>query len=189
MPRLLAPLSLLPEESLPMLPSSLEPKASPMSLTSTLNSSKKRKSIPSLSMDPKVLSSSTQQDKPSKNIKKFTSGAEVYAKKVHDPERFGVVEFDQVHRVVSIKEKPLKPKSNYIVVGIYTYDNRVVKYAKELKPSKRGEIEITDLNNIYLKNKELKVNIITGFWEDAGTFDSLLRVSNIMAKKFLKEQK
>jgi len=125
----------------------------------------------------------------SKNIKKFTSGAEVYAKKVHDPERFGVVEFDQVHRVVSIKEKPLKPKSNYIVVGIYTYDNRVVKYAKELKPSKRGEIEITDLNNIYLKNKELKVNIITGFWEDAGTFDSLLRVSNIMAKKFLKEQK
>jgi glucose-1-phosphate thymidylyltransferase len=117
------------------------------------------------------------------HIQSFKKGAMVFAKRVPDPERFGVVEFDDKMKVKSIEEKPVKPKSNYAVVGIYTYDNRVIKYAKSLKPSKRGEIEITDLNNIYLKNGELKVNIIDGVWEDAGTFDSLLRANNIMAEK------
>lgn len=117
------------------------------------------------------------------HIKNFKGGASVFAKEVHDPERFGVVEFDESGKVLSIEEKPKNPKSNFAAVGIYSYDNKVVEYAKSLKPSERGEIEITDLNNIYLKNNELNVNIIDGMWEDAGTFDSLLRAGQIMAEK------
>ena len=117
------------------------------------------------------------------HIKSFKKGAAVFAKEVHDPERFGVVEFDKNGKALSIEEKPAKPKSNYAVVGIYSYDNKVIEYAKSLKPSARGEIEITDLNNVYLKKGELQVNIVDGIWEDAGTFDSLLRAGNIMAEK------
>lgn len=120
----------------------------------------------------------------SQQIKSFEKGAMVFAKKVNDPERFGVVEFDEKMHAISIEEKPAKPKSDYAVVGIYTYDNRVIEYAKNLKPSDRGEIEITDLNNVYLKDNELKVNVIEGMWEDAGTFDSLLRINNFMAEKY-----
>lgn len=116
-------------------------------------------------------------------ISSFKGGAMVFAKKVSDPERFGVVEFDKQMKALSIEEKPVHPKSDYAVVGLYTYDNRVVNFAKNLKPSDRGEIEITDINNIYLKMNELKVNLFDGLWEDAGTFDSLLRVSNIIAAK------
>lgn len=123
----------------------------------------------------------------SSEIKNFSKGAMIFAKQVDDPERFGVVEFDQNMKALSIEEKPSQPKSNYAVVGFYTYDNRIVEYAKNLKPSPRGEIEITDLNNIYLKNGEMKVNLFDTLWEDAGTFDSLLRVSNIMAEKYNKE--
>lgn len=123
----------------------------------------------------------------SSEIKNFSKGAMIFAKQVDDPERFGVVEFDQNMKALSIEEKPSQPKSNYAVVGLYTYDNRIVEYAKNLKPSPRGEIEITDLNNIYLKNGEMKVNLFDTLWEDAGTFDSLLRVSNIMAEKYNKE--
>lgn len=119
----------------------------------------------------------------SKQIKNFKSGAMVFAKEVHDPERFGVVEFNKQMRAISIEEKPKKPKSNYAVVGIYTYDNSVVRTAEKLKPSARGEIEITDLNNKYLAKNKLKVEIIKGMWEDAGTFDSLLRVGNFMAER------
>lgn len=119
----------------------------------------------------------------SKQIKKFTKGATVFAKKVEDPERYGVVEFDKNNKVISIEEKPKKPKSSYAVVGLYTYDNNVVNIAKNLKPSKRGEIEITDVNNRYLKKGQLKVDIIDGVWEDAGTFDSLLRIQNIVAQQ------
>ncbi len=119
----------------------------------------------------------------SQEITSFRSGGLVYAKKVPDPKRFGVVEFDRNMKAVSIVEKPEKPKSNYAVVGLYTYDNQVVNIAKKLKPSARGEIEITDINNIYLQKGLLKVKIINGLWADAGTFDSLLAVSNYMAKK------
>jgi len=119
----------------------------------------------------------------SKAIKSFKSGGMVFAKEVPDPERYGVAEFDKKMKVISIDEKPKKPKSNYAVVGLYTYDNRVVDIAKRLKPSVRGEIEITDLNNQYLKRKELKVEIIGGIWEDAGTFDSLLSIQNIIAER------
>lgn len=121
----------------------------------------------------------------SSEIQNFTKGAMVFAKKVEDPQRFGVVEFDQHQKAISIEEKPQNPKSSYAVVGLYTYDSRVTDYAASLTPSARGEIEITDINNIYLKNGELKVNIFDSLWEDAGTFDSLLRVSNFMAKKSL----
>lgn len=125
----------------------------------------------------------------SKEISSFQSGAVVFAKQVPDPERFGVVEFDSNMKAISIEEKPANPKSNYAVVGLYTYDNKVIEYAKNLPPSPRGEIEITDINNIYLKNGELKVNVFDTLWEDAGTFDSLLRVSNVMAEKVKTQEK
>lgn len=119
----------------------------------------------------------------STTITNFTSGGHVFAKKVSDPERYAVAEFDNDMNVLSIIEKPKEPKSEYAVVGLYIYDNRVVNFAKSLKPSPRGEIEIADLHNIYLSQGELKVDIIEGLWEDAGTFDSLLRVSNLIADK------
>jgi len=115
-------------------------------------------------------------------IKSFEKGAMVFAKKVEDPERFGVVEFDKDMKAISIEEKPENPKSNFAVVGLYCYDSRVTDFASKLAPSPRGEIEITDLNNIYLKNGEMKVNVFDSLWEDAGTFDSLLHVSNQMAE-------
>lgn len=123
-----------------------------------------------------------------KSIREFSGGAKVFAKKVHDPERFGVPEFDEEMKVLSLEEKPKKPKSNYALVGMYIFDNRVVEYARELKPSKRGEIEIIDLQNKYLEKGELKVDIIDGMWEDAGTFDSLRRASNFMAEKAILEK-
>ena len=119
----------------------------------------------------------------SESIKNFTSGAKIFAKKVEDPERFGVVEFDTHNKALSIEEKPKNPKSNYAVVGMYIYDNRVIEIAKSLKPSDRGEIEITDINNVYLQKGELQVDVIEGIWEDAGTFDSLLRINNYWAQK------
>jgi len=124
----------------------------------------------------------------SKEIQNFKSGGMVFAKQVSDPERFGVVEFDENMKAVSIEEKPAQPKSNYAVVGLYTFDNRVIEIAKNLAPSPRGEIEVTDINKTYLEKGELQVNIFDTLWEDAGTFESLLRVSNIMAEKAKKTQ-
>jgi len=117
------------------------------------------------------------------SVTSFKSGARIFAKKVPDPERSGVVEFDRNHKVISIVEKPEHPKSEYAIVGFYIYDNRVVEYAKNLKPSSRGELEIVDLHNKYLEKGELEVGIVEGMWEDAGTFDSLLRVNNLVAEK------
>ena len=103
----------------------------------------------------------------------------IFAYHVNDPERFGIVEFDKERNVLSIEEKPEKPKSNYCVTGLYFYDGRTSELARKIRPSKRGELEITDLNNLYLKDRKLKVKLLdTGFvWMDTGTFDSLMEAS------------
>ncbi len=109
-------------------------------------------------------------------------GATVFGYYVDDPERFGIVEFDSEGKAVSIEEKPEKPKTNYCVTGLYFYDNKVVEYAKSLKPSKRGELEITDLNRIYLERGELNVELLgQGFtWLDTGTHESLVDATNFV---------
>lgn len=109
-------------------------------------------------------------------------GATVFGYYVDDPERFGIVEFDANGKAVSIDEKPEKPKSNYCVTGLYFYDNKVVSYAKNLKPSARGELEITDLNRIYLENNALNVELLgQGFtWLDTGTHESLVDATNFV---------
>lgn len=118
---------------------------------------------------PQILRSAAEQE----------NGAVVFAYPVRDPERYGVVEFDDSGKAISLEEKPLKPRSNYAVPGIYFYDNRVVHYAEELEPSPRGEIEITDINKRYMDDGELSVKVLgRGIaWLDAGTHESLLQAS------------
>lgn len=120
-------------------------------------------------------------------INTFQSGGRVFAKVVDDPERFGVVEFDASGKVLSIEEKPMKPKSNNALLGLYVFDNSVVEIAKKLTPSARGELEITDLHRTYLDRGQLDVRTYSGQWLDTGTFDSLLRagvlVANLQSEK------
>lgn len=122
------------------------------------------------------------------DIKNFKGGGHVFGKEVPDPQRYGVIEFDENKNVLSIVEKPEHPKSNYAMVGMYILDKRASDFAKKVTPSARGEIEIPDLINMYRDLGELKVSLIEGMWEDAGTFDSLLRVNNLIAEKVRREQ-
>lgn len=117
-----------------------------------------------------------------KEVAARPSGATVFGYYVDDPERFGVVEFDENGKAISIEEKPEQPKSNYAVTGLYFYDNKVVEYAKSIKPSPRGELEITDLNKIYLENGNLDVCLLgQGFtWLDTGTHESLVEATNFV---------
>jgi glucose-1-phosphate thymidylyltransferase len=122
---------------------------------------------------------------PVEAFRKQSKGARILLKKVEDPQRFGVAEL-RGKKIISIEEKPKKPKSDYAVTGIYMYDARVFDIAKTLKPSKRGELEITDVNNEYIRRGELTYDILDGWWTDSGTFDSLLRANLLVAENSVK---
>ncbi|HDM37550.1 MAG TPA: spore coat protein [Candidatus Omnitrophica bacterium] len=124
-----------------------------------------------------------------KSIKRYVDkfrrqkdGARILIKDVPDPERFGTVEL-KGDRIVGVEEKPKRPKSNYVVTGIYMYDNRVYDIIKTLKPSARGELEITDVNNDYIRRGKMSYDILDGWWTDAGTITSLLRANNLVAER------
>ncbi|MEK7116789.1 MAG: sugar phosphate nucleotidyltransferase [Patescibacteria group bacterium] len=118
----------------------------------------------------------------SNKLKNFTGGAKVFLKKVFDPERFGVAVLSG-KKVTEIIEKPKKAPSNFAVTGVYQYDNKVFNIIKTLKPSARGEFEQTDVNNVYINKGEMKAEFISGFWSDAGTFDSMFKTINWAVKK------
>lgn len=116
------------------------------------------------------------------HFRKQRHGARVLLKEVPDPGRFGVAEL-KGQKIVSITEKPKAPKSNFAVTGVYMYDETVFDIVKTLKPSKRGELEITDVNNAYIRKNQLEFDVLDGWWTDSGTFDSLLRANMLVAKK------
>jgi glucose-1-phosphate thymidylyltransferase len=116
-----------------------------------------------------------------RNFNEQGGGAKIMLKEVHDPERFGVAEL-KGDRVLSIEEKPKRPKSNLAVIGIYMYDARVFDIIKTLEPSDRGELEITDVNNWYIRDSSMTYEVLDGWWTDAGTFESLLRAANLVAE-------
>ena len=121
-------------------------------------------------------------------FKAQAGGARLLLKEVDDPERFGVAELSG-NRIVSIEEKPKNPKSRYAVTGIYMYDGRVFDYCRNLKPSARGELEITDVNNAYVAAGDLHYDILEGWWTDAGQFESLYNATQLVAAKRAKEQR
>lgn len=125
----------------------------------------------------------------SKAVKQFEHGATVFLKTVPDPERFGVPVFDRAKHITEIQEKPKKPQSNYAVTGLYIYDNHVFDYIRKIKPSRRGELEISDVNTLYAKAGELAWHELKGFWSDAGQFESLYHTGSYWAKKVSKEKK
>jgi len=131
-----------------------------------------------------ILGDNIVQDDISPFVRKFeqqTSGARILLKEVTDPQRFGVPELDG-DRIVRIEEKPAEPKSNYAVTGIYMYDERVFDFIRNLKPSGRGELEITDVNNQYIREGDLFYDVLDGWWTDAGTFESLFHANNLIAR-------
>lgn len=132
-----------------------------------------------------ILGDNIFEDDFSPQIKRFKKGAHIFAKRVKDPQRFGVIKFDAKGRGLKIEEKPKKFLSPYAITGLYLYDNRVCEVAKQVKPSARGEMEITELHNWYLQKGELKVSMVENHWLDAGTFESLFKASEIMRKKQL----
>lgn len=135
-----------------------------------------------------ILGDNIFEDDLTEAIASFEEGGRVFAKEVPDPKRFGIVEFDGRGKAVSIEEKPNDPKSRFAIPGIYIYDSRVSEIARSLTPSSRGEIEITDIHNVYLEGGSLDVRTLRGAWFDAGTFDSLLEASRFVQEKKLTEQ-
>jgi len=135
-----------------------------------------------------ILGDNTTDADISRAVDDFQGGATIFLKKVADPQRFGVPVFgqDNPKEIVQIEEKPKKPQSDYAVTGLYIYDNRVFKIVKTLKPSSRGELEITDVNNWYLEKREMRWFELKGFWSDAGTFESLFRSNQYWADKKMK---
>lgn len=129
-----------------------------------------------------ILGDNIFEDNFTKDINSFKSGAKIFLKEIEDAKRFGVAEI-KGNKLVNIEEKPKNPKSNYAVTGLYLYDSKVFDVIKNLKPSARGELEITDVNNHYIKNNEMGYAIVKGFWSDAGTFDSLFRSSKLIMEK------
>ena len=126
----------------------------------------------------------------SKEVKNFKDGALIFLKKVGDPHRFGIAEIDSKDKtkVVSIVEKPKNPKGNLAVTGVYIYDSAVFRYISQIKPSARGQLEITDVNNIYIKEGALRWAALDGYWSDAGTFESLYQTNEYWARKSLGEK-
>ncbi len=132
-----------------------------------------------------ILGDNIIEDDISEYVKKFhdqDSGARLLLKEVDDPQRFGVAEIEN-RRIINIEEKPKIPKSNYAVTGIYMYDRRVFDFCKELRPSARGELEITDVNNAYIASGDLHYDVLSGWWTDAGQFESLFRAAQLVAQR------
>jgi len=128
-----------------------------------------------------ILGDNIFQDKAFDIIQQFDSGAHIFLKMVSDARRFGVAEIDKDNmKVIGIEEKPKNPKSDYAVTGLYIYDKDVFSIIETLKPSRRGELEITDVNNYYIQRGNMRYSILNGYWSDAGTFDSLLRAGNLV---------
>jgi glucose-1-phosphate thymidylyltransferase len=131
-----------------------------------------------------ILGDNIFQDNVKEDIDSFTSGAKIFLKEVPDANRFGVAELKD-NTVISIEEKPKRPKSPYAVTGLYLYDSSVFDTLKNITPSGRGELEITDVNNAYIKKGEMSYTVLKGFWTDAGTFDTLIR-AGVMVQKYRK---
>jgi glucose-1-phosphate thymidylyltransferase len=128
-----------------------------------------------------VLGDNIFQDNVQEHVKSFKSGARIFLKTVPDAHRFGVAEVDHdKNLVLGIEEKPASPRSNYAVTGLYIYDHKVFDIVRTLKPSKRGELESTDVNNEYIRRGELSYSVLEGYWSDAGTFESLYRASEMV---------
>ncbi|PWB38293.1 MAG: spore coat protein [Parcubacteria group bacterium] len=125
----------------------------------------------------------------SQQVKDFKEGAIIFLKEVRDPQRFGIAEFDsqEEKKIISLEEKPQNPKSNLAITGLYIYDNKVFDYIRQIKPSARGQYEITDVNKLYLQAGKLSWAKLESFWSDAGTFDSLYRTGVYWANKKLKD--
>ncbi|OGC48786.1 spore coat protein [candidate division WWE3 bacterium RBG_16_37_10] len=130
-----------------------------------------------------ILGDNTTDANIREDVKKFKSGAKVFLKKVENPQRFGVPIFNKKGEIIKIEEKPKRPKSKYAVTGLYIYDNSVFDRIKTLKKSTRGELEVTDLNNSYIKDHSLNWSELNGFWNDAGTFESLFKSNQYWALK------
>jgi glucose-1-phosphate thymidylyltransferase len=135
-----------------------------------------------------ILGDNIFEDSIDADVISFRKGARIFLKEVTDAQRFGVAEIDG-NRVVSIEEKPKKPKSRFAVTGLYLYDPDVFSVIRNLKPSGRGELEITDVNNAYINRGEMQFSLLRGFWSDAGTFDSLLRASLLVQQHLAREKK